>query len=227
MLFWSAFFSAFGLNTERYGVSRRIQSECGKMRTRITSNTDTFQAMKGSKCLLSNAKFVLQKVLTCENFSGKGRFQKIVIYIILIKSYFLTKPPGFFKKITEISLYFNHQVNGYVFNKIIPLNLRKYELHLLWANHYRFEGAMNSSLGPILNKICFYHYEKIWLENCPLNFYRLSYNKRYLGENFVEHLKNTLIYFKSTSTNATKIWNLHLKYWVKSARIRSYNQTCL
>ena len=32
----------FGLNTERYGVPLRIQSECGKMRTRITPNTDTF-----------------------------------------------------------------------------------------------------------------------------------------------------------------------------------------
>ena len=34
-LFWSAFFPhfpAFGLNTERYCVSLRIQSECGKMR---------------------------------------------------------------------------------------------------------------------------------------------------------------------------------------------------
>ena len=28
-------FRAFGLNTERYGVSLRIQSECGKMQTRI------------------------------------------------------------------------------------------------------------------------------------------------------------------------------------------------
>ena len=36
------YFSAFGLNTERYGVSLRIQFECGKMRTRITPNTDTF-----------------------------------------------------------------------------------------------------------------------------------------------------------------------------------------
>ena len=38
-------FPAFGLNTERYGVSLCIQSECGKMRTRITPNTDTFHAM--------------------------------------------------------------------------------------------------------------------------------------------------------------------------------------
>ena len=36
------YFSAFGLNTERYSVSLRIQFECAKMRTRITPNTDTF-----------------------------------------------------------------------------------------------------------------------------------------------------------------------------------------
>ena len=36
-LFWSAFFphfSAFGLNTDKYSVSLRIQSECGEMRER-------------------------------------------------------------------------------------------------------------------------------------------------------------------------------------------------
>ena len=36
-------FPAFGLNTERYGVS-----ECGKIRTRITPNADTFYAVKGN-----------------------------------------------------------------------------------------------------------------------------------------------------------------------------------
>ena len=41
----SHYYPAFGLNTERYGVSLRIQSECGKMRTRITPNTDTFYAV--------------------------------------------------------------------------------------------------------------------------------------------------------------------------------------
>ena len=35
-------FPAFGLNTERYRVSLGIQFKCGKMRTRITPNTDTF-----------------------------------------------------------------------------------------------------------------------------------------------------------------------------------------
>ena len=33
------------LNTERYEVSLRIQSECRKMRTRITPNMDTFYAV--------------------------------------------------------------------------------------------------------------------------------------------------------------------------------------
>ena len=37
-------FPAFKLNTERYGV----QSECGKIRTRITPNMETFYAVKGS-----------------------------------------------------------------------------------------------------------------------------------------------------------------------------------
>ena len=36
------YFPAFGLNTERYSGSLRIQSECGKIRTRIIPNTDTF-----------------------------------------------------------------------------------------------------------------------------------------------------------------------------------------
>ena len=38
-------FPAFGLNTKRYSVSLRIQSECGKTRTRITPNTDNFYAV--------------------------------------------------------------------------------------------------------------------------------------------------------------------------------------
>ena len=35
-------FPGFGLNTERYFVSLRIPSQCEKMRTGITPNTDTF-----------------------------------------------------------------------------------------------------------------------------------------------------------------------------------------
>ena len=38
-------FPVFGLNTEKYSVSLRVQSECGKMRTSITPNTGTFYAV--------------------------------------------------------------------------------------------------------------------------------------------------------------------------------------
>ena len=39
------YFPAFGLNTERYFVSFRIKFKFGKIRTRITPNTDTFYAV--------------------------------------------------------------------------------------------------------------------------------------------------------------------------------------
>ena len=38
-------FPAFGLSTERYSVSIRIQSKCWKMQTRITPNTDNSYAV--------------------------------------------------------------------------------------------------------------------------------------------------------------------------------------
>ena len=43
-LFWSVFPRIWN-NIERYGISLRIQSECGKIRTRITRNTNTFYAV--------------------------------------------------------------------------------------------------------------------------------------------------------------------------------------
>ena len=47
----SPYFPAFELNTERYKVSLRIQSECMKTRTRITPNTDTFHAVLYGKII--------------------------------------------------------------------------------------------------------------------------------------------------------------------------------
>ena len=38
-------FLVFRLNTERYSAFLRIQSECGKMQTRITANADTSHAV--------------------------------------------------------------------------------------------------------------------------------------------------------------------------------------
>ena len=37
--FSGPYFPAFGLNTERYSLSLRIQSKCGKIRTTKTPNT--------------------------------------------------------------------------------------------------------------------------------------------------------------------------------------------
>ena len=43
--FSGTYFPAFGLNTERYGVSLCIQSKCGKIWIRKTLNTDVFYAV--------------------------------------------------------------------------------------------------------------------------------------------------------------------------------------
>ena len=43
--FFGRFFPSFGLNTERYEVSLRIQSKRGKIRTRKTPYLDTFYAV--------------------------------------------------------------------------------------------------------------------------------------------------------------------------------------
>ena len=50
--FSGPYFPVFGLNTGRYGVSLRIQSECGKIPTRKTSNTDAFHVVLISNFLM-------------------------------------------------------------------------------------------------------------------------------------------------------------------------------
>ena len=44
MSFSGPYFHVFGLNTKIYSVSFHIQSECEKMRSRKTPNTDSFHA---------------------------------------------------------------------------------------------------------------------------------------------------------------------------------------
>ena len=58
--FCGPYFSAFGVKTETYGVSLHIQSECGKIRTRKTPNTDTFYAV-------SNAAYSQKYDQTCSS----------------------------------------------------------------------------------------------------------------------------------------------------------------
>ena len=50
-------FPAFRLNTERYEVSPRMQSKCGKIRTKISPNTDTFQTVYETAGEVSHWKF--------------------------------------------------------------------------------------------------------------------------------------------------------------------------
>ena len=49
-------FPAFGLNTERYEVSFCTQSECEKMRIRITPNTDTFYMVMDRDSFIEDIK---------------------------------------------------------------------------------------------------------------------------------------------------------------------------
>ena len=45
--FFGSYFRTFGLNMERYSVSFHIQYKQGKIQTKKTSNTDTFQTVSG------------------------------------------------------------------------------------------------------------------------------------------------------------------------------------
>ena len=49
------YFPALGLNTWRYIVSLRIQSECGKIRTRTTPSTDNFLRSASDICIFHRA----------------------------------------------------------------------------------------------------------------------------------------------------------------------------
>ena len=99
-LFWSAFSRirteygetlAFGLNTERYSVSLRIQSECRKMRTRIFSYTDTFHAVKE----LKDAKVTFCNIYICtkrfinDNFHELNCYYKHSVFYMNYKKLFL------------------------------------------------------------------------------------------------------------------------------------------
>ena len=75
------YFPASGLNTERFGVSLRIRSECGKIRTRRTPNTDNFYAVNICSLIINISGryewFILVRdhpFSTCATFSKKLTF---------------------------------------------------------------------------------------------------------------------------------------------------------
>ena len=66
------YFPAFGLNMKRYSVSLRIQSECGKIWTRITPNTVTFTRWMTSLVISAIHAVV---TMTTLSFGTKSRIQ--------------------------------------------------------------------------------------------------------------------------------------------------------
>ena len=65
------YYPAFGLNMERYSVSFFIQSECRKIRTRITPNTRNFYAVTKSLKAI-----VTLKLLNLGSFSRENNLLK-------------------------------------------------------------------------------------------------------------------------------------------------------
>ena len=68
------YFPAFGMNTERYSVFLRIQFECGKTRTRITPNTDTFYAVIQSESSSRIFYFPANTTFKCLDYSENIKF---------------------------------------------------------------------------------------------------------------------------------------------------------
>ena len=92
--FSSPYFSAFGLNTQRYSVSLCFQFECGKIQTRKSPNTGTFQAVKNRE-IDSNLLNYTASVLTDTLLFGKTSFDtsanKRVVYAQQLILFYLRK----------------------------------------------------------------------------------------------------------------------------------------
>ena len=82
------YFPAFGPNTKRYSVSLRSQSKRGKIRTRITPNTDSFYAVYSpNRMIISEAHDMqgpndswLRSVRNVFNFFEKMNLFKLLIF---------------------------------------------------------------------------------------------------------------------------------------------------
>ena len=76
--FSSPYFHAFRLNTERYGVTLRIQFECGKIRTRKTPNMDAFHV-----CLVTCQASMMErftKIVGSSKLENKAQFYDMLRY---------------------------------------------------------------------------------------------------------------------------------------------------
>ena len=77
------YFPAFGLNTETYFVSLRIQFDCGTIRTRITPNTGTFYAV-----LLCEVKFIFVEFMFIQEKIKFSFIQSFIHSLLGFRTYY-------------------------------------------------------------------------------------------------------------------------------------------
>ena len=96
--FSATYFSAIGQNTEGYGVSFRIQSEFGKIRTAKTPNTNTFHVVvlrtlsnicgealcENSQRLFSHYVETSQLICSANQLNGFYMMGTLVVKILII-----------------------------------------------------------------------------------------------------------------------------------------------
>ena len=133
------YFLAFGLNTERCSVSLLIQSECGKIRTRITPNTDTFYRVEIFRELYCFTKLRATWVDDKKNYKivlDKAK-TKIAITVNLLDNCYFTVGNLTFKEVIQPSglpmgsdpVQFMANLFLYYFENKLILNWKKSNLH--------------------------------------------------------------------------------------------------
>ena len=86
--FSSPYFPAFGLNTETQFASLRIQSNCGKIRIRKTSNRDTFHAVCVSTCASVHYSIPIYTLTTLKVIQRKNSKYCLICEALLIDRVF-------------------------------------------------------------------------------------------------------------------------------------------
>ena len=127
-------FSSFGLNTERFSVSLRIQSDCEKMRTRITPNTDAFYAVNLAR--LSWQKCILLWMSICF-FETRTIFRLDGLWVTLVYHNFMIWLFHF--TWANIFYYFSVglRVNSLVTPLRFPITLWLMPLHWSWSHTFQ------------------------------------------------------------------------------------------
>ena len=106
--------STFGLNKERYTVFLRIQSECGKIRTRKTQNTDNFHGVLDLFTINWHRNLKILRFLNIKTFNSQRSHRMCSLKHDAFKN---------FTKLTR-----NHLWHSLFFNKVAGWGLHLYEI---------------------------------------------------------------------------------------------------